>query len=223
MVGEDLGESIRRRRRALKLSQARLAVLATEHAQVEINQQDIHRIEHGAFSRALPAIRQTLDILEGSPPPEPMAPVTPRAGLLPKPLPSSRGDLPVYASARGGPGEILFNYDPVDFVGRPDPVANVRDAYAMYIVGDSMEPALEQGDLAYVNPHLPARPGADVLIFRAWEGEFAAVVKRLVRPAAETTTGRWVCKQFNPVKQLEYKRVEWPKCHVIVFKQYSGR
>lgn len=82
-----------------------------------------------------------------------------------------------------------------------------------------MEPAFEQGDLAFVNPNLPPRPGNDVLVFRDWEGEQAAVLKRLVRSTAD----KWVCRQFNPPKQLEFKRSEWPQCHVIVFKQYSGR
>lgn len=210
---EEVGASIRRRRKALSISQQHLAALASELSKTVINQQDVHRIEHGAFSRAVPAVTEALDVVEG----RPASAAVPRASVVQKPLPAARGDLPVYASARGGPGEILFSFDPVDYVGRPEPLANVRNGFAMYIVGDSMSPAFEQGDLAFINPHVPYRSGNDVLIFRDWEGEQAAVVKRLVR----ATTDDWQLEQFNPAKKLKLPRAEWPQCYVIVFKQYS--
>src|SRR5437016_10089183 len=48
--------------------------------------------------------------------------------------PASFGDrdLPVYGSAEGGEGQIIVSPDPMD---RPAPVAGVRDAYAVYIIG----------------------------------------------------------------------------------------
>jgi len=202
----DVAETIRKKREELNLSQAKLGELAGT------NQQTIDRIENGSHSRAIPRVLQVLDLAPG-------AESAQATRIIPQATQRLHGgDLPVYASARGGPGEILFSMDPIDYVGRPDPLANVRDGYAMWIVGDSMSPAFEQGDLALVNPHRPFRPGDDVLIYREWENELAAVVKRLIRAAND----EWQLEQFNPGKRFKLSRKEWPRCHVIVGK-YSRR
>ena len=62
---------------------------------------------------------------------------------------ADRTDLPVYASAEGGAG-IIITSEPIDFIRRPEPLLSVRDGYACYVIGDSMSPAYEQGDLLLV-------------------------------------------------------------------------
>jgi phage repressor protein C with HTH and peptisase S24 domain len=140
------------------------------------------------------------------------APVTPRISPL------GRTDLPIYAAAQGGPGELILTYDPIDYVARPEPLANVRDGYAMYIVGDSMVPAFRQGELALIHPHMPFRPGDDVLVFRELEHEVAAMVKTLVKASEDT----WTLEQFNPPKKFTLSRKEWPRCHRIIGKYSRG-
>jgi SOS-response transcriptional repressor LexA len=200
-------DEIRRRREDLGMSQARVAELANT------TQQTVDRVESGVtkHSRALARILQVLGL---DPPRMTVVPTE----VVPRSFASSQGDLPIYASAQGGPGEMIITYDPIDYVARPDPLATVKDGYAMYIVGDSMSPAFEQGDLALVNPHLPFRNGDDVLVFREIGADVAAILKRLVRAGAN----EWTLEQFNPAKRFALPRVEWPRCHVIVGK-YSRR
>ena len=108
---------------------------------------------------------------------------------------------------------MLVTFEPIDYVGRPASLANVKDSYGMYITGDSMSSRYEPGDLALVNPHKPHRSGDDVVLYRYEPaGEMEAVIKRLIRKRQE----QWELMQFNPEKKLSLPVSEWPVCHVIV-------
>ena len=52
---------------------------------------------------------------------------------------------------------IQFDQEPVEMVDRPLPLASNKDAYGVYVPGDSMEPHVKTGDLLYVEPHQPVR------------------------------------------------------------------
>jgi phage repressor protein C with HTH and peptisase S24 domain len=123
---------------------------------------------------------------------------------------------PVYASAEGGPGEIIRSAEPVDWIPRPTALANVKDAYGLIIVGDSMESELEPGDTAYVNPHLPIIFDKTYIFYHEIEGTARATVKRLVRSTADS----WVVRQRNPEKQFQLKRRDWSIAHRVVGKLY---
>lgn len=217
---ESIGERVRARRKALDKSQDWLAEMAGT------SQTTIDKIEHNRSlrSRFLPAVFTALglpldELVTG------MAPLNiegldghdGRDQALPVPV-GTKKDLPVYSSAEGGPGGIIFSPEPIDYLIRPEPLANVKAGYAMYTMGESMSPAFEQGDLLLINPHLPYRSGDDVLIYRIEHGQNEAVVKRLRRATAEN----WQLEQFNPAKNLSLPRGLWPVCHVIVGK-YSRR
>ncbi len=129
------------------------------------------------------------------------------------------GELPLHASARGGDGEMVIGDSLIG--SERHPLDGVPDAYAIYVVGDSMEPLFEQGDRILVNPHAPPAAGADVVLQtgQATEtGERHAMVKRLLRSGST----EWQLEQFNPAKRFKVKRAQWPTCHVIVGK-YSRR
>ena len=81
-------------------------------------------------------------------------------------LRADRADLPVYASAEGGGGAIIITNEPIDYVRRPEPLLSVRDGYGCYVIGDSMSPAYEQGDLLLIHPGRPVRPGDDCVFVR---------------------------------------------------------
>lgn len=106
-----------------------------------------------------------------------------------------RADMPVFASAEGGDGEVLVTYEPIDYIRRPAFLEHVRDAFAMYVVNDSMSPRFEPGDLLLVNPGKPVRPRDDVLVVLSADGvEHRMLVKRLVKRTREKV----VLQQFNP-------------------------
>jgi hypothetical protein len=126
-----------------------------------------------------------------------------------------RADLPVYASAEGGGGAIIITNEPIDYVRRPEPLLSVRDSYGCYVIGDSMSPAYEQGDLLLIHPGRPVRPGDDCVFVRdPGDGSQHALVKRLLRIAPE----KWRVRQFNPAKDFDLDRGQWQKAQLIVGK-----
>jgi phage repressor protein C with HTH and peptisase S24 domain len=128
---------------------------------------------------------------------------------------ADRADLPVYASAEGGGGAIIITSEPIDFVRRPEPLLSVRDGYGCYIIGDSMSPAYEQGDLLLIHPGRPVRPGDDCVFVRdPGDGTQHALVKRLLRITPE----KWRVRQFSPAKDFDLDRGQWPKVQLIVGK-----
>jgi|SRR5579871_2773039 len=222
-----LKENLLRLRKAAKLSQRELADKAG------VSQQLISQIEtDGAIGRTKflpelasalgveiaeldPAFAQAISLVE-----ETQKRWTKVGSTIPVPVKiEQRGRLPVFTSAQGGEGETIVTFEPIDYVSMPEPLEHVRDPYGVYVVGDSMSPAFEPGDLALVNPHVPARGGDDVIVYRAAEGgEQAAAIKRLVRAAHD----HWSLRQFNPERKFSLPRTEWPRCDVIVGK-YSRR
>jgi len=153
----------------------------------------------------------------GEPPqtePPAKAPVTAdrqRTGVA---VSSSRSaDLPVYASAEGGPSGMLVSADAIDWIVRPEALANVRDAFAVYVIGSSMEPRYEQGDMILVHPSRPVQRDNDVLLLSTQDGgAFAALVKRLVAWSESS----WAVRQYNPAKDYELPRREWQRAHVVI-------
>lgn len=121
--------------------------------------------------------------------------------------------LPLYAAAMGGNGHEIVTFDPIDYVPRPADLEHVKDAYAILIEGDSMEPAYTAGDIAHVNPHKPIMTGEDYIFFRERpHGEADAMIKRLIGRSLD----EWHLKQFNPAKEFSVSKSEWSICHMVV-------
>jgi len=115
-------------------------------------------------------------------------------------------DVPVWGTTAGADaGAIQVNTtgEPVDHVRRPPGIAGAKDVYALYVQGDSMEPRFEHGELIYVHPHRPVRPGDYVVVqIKPNEHDVAqSYVKRLVR----RTTDRLECAQLNPAATVRFK------------------
>jgi len=124
-------------------------------------------------------------------------------------------DLPVYAAAEGGGGALIITNEPVDYVRRPEPLLSVRDSYGCYVIGESMSPAYEQGDLLLIHPNRPVRSGDDCVFVRdPGDGSQHALVKRLLRITPE----KWRVRQFNPAKDFDLDRGQWQKAQLIVGK-----
>lgn len=211
----EIGKAVLARRGELSWSQERLAALAGS------SQSTIDRIEKGEFKRLpsdLPKILAALGIL-----------ITgnviswDKSGYRLPPTFMGNNDLPVYAAAEGGQGEMVVNTDPIELVPRPWYLKNVKEGYAVLITGESMVPAFEPGDLAIINPRLPYARGKDVILVAAETGgEFRASIKRLL----SWNDNHWKLRQFNPPQgqQSEFTltRKEWPKALRVVGKYYGG-
>ena len=52
---------------------------------------------------------------------------------------------------------IKFDQEPVEMAEKPASLASNKEAYGVYVPGESMEPRVKTGDLLYVEPHQPIR------------------------------------------------------------------
>jgi phage repressor protein C with HTH and peptisase S24 domain len=66
--------------------------------------------------------------------------------------------LPLFGSARGGfDGSEVDYINPVTYVPRPPELKNVKNAAAILVIGDSMEPRYFAGEQVIVDPRVPFR------------------------------------------------------------------
>jgi repressor LexA len=59
---------------------------------------------------------------------------------------------------------IEFDQEPVEMTDKPASLASSKDAYGVYVPGESMEPRVKTGDLLYVEPHQPVRKNDLVVV-----------------------------------------------------------
>ncbi|MEQ9639799.1 MAG: helix-turn-helix transcriptional regulator [Alphaproteobacteria bacterium] len=200
---DTIAERVHELRTAMGLSQAGLA------KRIGVSPQSIQQLESGLvthpryldeLARALHTTREWL--LYGERPKK----LEPAAGPhQPRPR-----DLPVLGGAVGGDdGEFSLNGDIVEYVTRPQPLETVDNAYALYVIGSSMEPRYFAGELLYVNPNRPVGPGSFVVI-ELRDGR--AMIKRLVRQ----DNRRVVLEQYNPSTTFEIARDDIARLHLVV-------
>ena len=129
------------------------------------------------------------------------------AAVGPAVVATSTRDFPVYAAARGGDeGALVMDSTPIQYIARPDPLLTVTSGFGVYVIGDSMSPAYEQGDVALVHPGLPPRRGADVILVRSdIHGTPDALIKRLIGWNDEA----WEVRQYNPPRDFTLSGAEW--------------
>lgn len=154
-----------------------------------------------------------LDLVEGKPAAgtAELAP-TPNARPAPEaPIPvltEMKRDVPVFGSARGANGDGAFVLDTsevVDWVRRPPGLVGVRDVYALWVEGESMEPAISHGDLVYLHPRRPIHPGDRVvLVMREGLQDQAVTMRAYVKEFVRRAGGKIITRQFNPAKEVEF-------------------
>lgn len=125
-------------------------------------------------------------------------------------------DVPVQGVAVGGAnGDFRFNGQIVDYVRRPPGVANARNVYALWIMGESMSPWNKNGDLIYVTPSRPPAIGDHVVIQLADGADGdpgVAMVKLLV---AKTPT-QLKLAQYNPQKEFALALAKVKSIHKVL-------
>lgn len=123
--------------------------------------------------------------------------------------------IPVLGQAVGGnDGRFVFNGETMAEVFAPSPLWGVRNAYAVYVSGDSMEPRYFAGETVYINPHMPARQGDFVVVQVVEDPEEppAGYIKQFVAMSGDKLR----CRQFNPAKDIQYNRARVLSVHKIV-------
>ncbi len=209
-------ERIRERRILIGLSQAQLA------ADLGVDQSTVAKWETGPNSprpRALSRLADRLGVtvawlLEGE---QGAAGQRPAGAELHRYGPFAKGprDLPVLGVAVGGDDAFFeLNGEVHEYVERPTQLEEVRNAYALYVVGSSMEPRYFEGEIVYVNPNRPVSRGCFVVVElqSADQGGATGMLKQFLGRSASKITLR----QFNPTKTLKFPLARVRHCHRIV-------
>ena len=124
--------------------------------------------------------------------------------------------IPIRSGARGGTDQEMFLEDgPIGYTPRPANLSGVRSAYAIYMVGDSMEPRYEPGWLLHVNPFKPPIRGRDVVVYKKGQ---AVLIKQFVGWEGDAL----VLRQLNPPATLRIPREEVRECHLVVGSDQEG-
>jgi len=124
--------------------------------------------------------------------------------------------IPIRSAARGGGDQAMFLEDgPIGYTARPSNLSGVRAAYAIYMVGDSMEPRYEPGWLLHVNPFKPPTRGRDVVVYKKGQ---AVLIKQFVGWEGDTL----LLRQLNPPETLRIPRLDIEECHLIVGTDQEG-
>jgi hypothetical protein len=134
-------------------------------------------------------------------------------------------NFPIYGSAQGGAaqgatgGAMSVTSEPIELMARPGPLMSVKSSYGVYVVGDSMSPAYNPGDIALVHPSLPPQRGADVILARREvDGTPHALIKQLIG----WTDSEWQVRQHNPPRDFTLPRSEWAEVETIIGR-YNAR
>lgn len=123
--------------------------------------------------------------------------------------------IPLYGTAVGGiDGQFELNGNLLDRVKAPPSLYGIRNAYAVRISGESMEPRYEDGETVYVNPERRPTKNDYVVaqIRREENGPLEAFVKKFIRWNSE----KLVLHQFNPEKELEFDAKFVESVHYIL-------
>jgi phage repressor protein C with HTH and peptisase S24 domain len=163
------------------------------------------------------ALQVTKNWLESGDGPPPQVPPAGEFRLAPDVRADVSGmprDVPVRGTALGSllegnfEGFDFFGSEAVDYVRRPPALTSVRDAYAIYVSGDSMDPMHPPGELRFVNPHRPVAPGDSVIVVtRHWEHDPGqGYIKILRRRHADFVR----LEQLNPAATIDI-----PMKHVV--------
>ncbi len=207
-----------RRRAGLTLDQLARAI-GTTAAQISKLEKGERRLTVDWMARLAPPLGVDMADLLSGPFPPPSTHSAAAGVLLPggdaalaRPPDASdpRDFIPVRSAGRGGTEQEMFLEDgPIDYVRRPPSLAQVRDAYAIYVVGDSMQPRFRPGQILHVNPFKPPQPGSGVVVTKTGG---VVLIKEYVRHDGHGLHVR----QYNPAETLLYPATEIAAVHTVV-------
>ncbi|TNE63675.1 MAG: helix-turn-helix transcriptional regulator [Alphaproteobacteria bacterium] len=137
------------------------------------------------------------------------------AGMRTRQLPAgsefgSRRDLPIMGRAQGGnDGNLNLDTGALDWTFRPADLQGVRDAFAVFVTGDSMLPKYKDRDMAYVHPGKTPRRGRYVLVETR---EHKGFIKQFDRWDGDTL----VVRQYNPIKEIRIPRTDVLRLMLVI-------
>lgn len=120
--------------------------------------------------------------------------------------PSGLG-LPLFASVAGSGGTMLLEEETMQRKEGPVALEGVQGAYGLRVTGSIMEPRYFPGEVIWLNPEVPGKPGDFVLLFHA-DGS----TRRCLRWLISETETTWTVRQLNPDRKTKMQKTDWPRC-----------
>lgn len=178
-------------------------------------------LERGSPRELPEGIREALGPLLGVAPDQlrskPQAlPRAPVPGNQPLAFARAMDKMPVLGAAEGGDnGYFLWNGEVVDYTPRPAFLSGAAQAYAIYVVGESMSPRYEPGELLYIHPGKPVTVGCYVLVQLAPKADGDAP-RAFLKRLSKRSGNRILLEQFNPAKTFAVQSEDVVSIHRIV-------
>jgi phage repressor protein C with HTH and peptisase S24 domain len=117
---------------------------------------------------------------------------------------SDMATIPLYGAVPGNSGQDVIDLSvAVDQIMAPHWLANAKNAYALIVPDNSMEPRFLNGEILFVHPGLPPKPGNDVVIHFDYgaKSSYPAVVRFISQN--DTTI---VCQNFSSKGNIKLLR-----------------
>lgn len=109
-------------------------------------------------------------------------------------------DVPVLGTALGSVVHHVegfhFEGGQIDTVRRPPALVGAKDLYAVYVEGDSMEPAHPAGALRFVHPHRPCQIGDTVIVMTRTHNDDPG--QAYIKVLRKRALGSLFLEQYNP-------------------------
>lgn len=119
--------------------------------------------------------------------------------------------VPILGQVNGSSEAIVLNLDePIGEAPRHPHQKGIKNAFALYVKGESMTPRLMSGELIYAIMNRPPLSNQDCVIEMKNNGE--SYVKQFIK----TTDKEIICRQFNPLKEWRRLLTEVKAMHAIV-------
>lgn len=142
--------------------------------------------------------------------PETASQALPRLDLMPR-------NVPVYGSAQcGEDGQFEFNTgDIIDYLKRPPRLVGIGDAYALYLVGQSMWPWRKNGAPVYVHPRQPVQI-EDFVVVQLRPKKQGEAPRALVKQLIKRTPKEITLQQFEPRITMTFPLSQVVSIHRVV-------
>lgn len=128
------------------------------------------------------------------------------------------------AATCGKHGEFPFNGEVAEYVDMPPMLEGVPDAYAVYVMGDSMEKLYRVGEYVYVHPKMQFHKGDPVIAqIKNHEDDDASIPPlAYLKTFISMDDRRLVLEQENPREMLKFPRSMVVSVHRVVGKMLRG-
>lgn len=219
------GDEIRTAREKLGLSQAELA------ARVGTNQQTIDRLERSISkqSKFMPEIRRALNLPAADPIEDTLVKYTVKGNAgygVRAHLAEDYRDpqkMAVFRLNEAESGVWIIDENPALFIARSYPVADQLNAYGIIVPNEDMSPVLRPGQIAVVNPDVPAELLSEVFMLHAMpDGRTAGMLCTWdgFKNSEPDAQGELMVKirLWNPAQSLLARWLMWPAIGAVVAK-----